>query len=104
MAAVLGNSQRYNVKVIVNADAHRPEDLQGKTGEAFKIVKDLGNSITWMSTLWVNKHRIKQLPTEANRCRDFLVIHLQNSSSTPDPGQEPSTGTGFLVIRLQVLE
>jgi hypothetical protein len=26
----------------VNADAHRPEDLQGKTGEAFQIVADLG--------------------------------------------------------------
>lgn len=32
----------YDVKVIVNADAHTPEDLQGKTGEAFQIVADLG--------------------------------------------------------------
>lgn len=31
----------HGVKVIVNSDAHRPEDLQGKTGEAFKIVNDL---------------------------------------------------------------
>ena len=32
----------YDVNVIVNADAHTPEDLQGKTGEAFQIVADLG--------------------------------------------------------------
>jgi histidinol-phosphatase (PHP family) len=33
---------QYNVQVIVTADAHRPQDLQGKTAEAFKIVNDLG--------------------------------------------------------------
>ncbi|MDA0789232.1 MAG: histidinol-phosphatase [Proteobacteria bacterium] len=32
----------YPVQVIVNADAHRPADLQGKAGEAFSIVTDLG--------------------------------------------------------------
>jgi len=32
----------YDVQVIVNADAHRPDDLQGKTSEAFDIVDQFG--------------------------------------------------------------
>ena len=32
----------FDIKVIVNSDAHRPEDLQGKTAAAFQIIEDLG--------------------------------------------------------------
>ena len=43
----------HNVKVIVNSDAHRPSDLQGKTGEAFQIVNDL--DLTHMDVTCVGK-------------------------------------------------
>ena len=43
----------HNVKVIVNSDAHRPSDLQGKTGEAFQIVNDL--NLTHMDVTCVGK-------------------------------------------------
>ena len=34
-------ASNHNVRVIVNSDAHRPSDLQGKTGDAFQIVNNL---------------------------------------------------------------
>lgn len=36
----------YDIHVIVNSDAHRPEDLNGKTEEAFDIVKSFNLKVT----------------------------------------------------------
>jgi len=35
-------ASQFDVKVIVNSDAHRPEDLQGEAGAAFQIATDFG--------------------------------------------------------------
>ncbi|HIG39635.1 MAG: histidinol-phosphatase [bacterium] len=41
----------YDVKVIVNSDAHRPEDLQARTGEARKIAEDLQLNFMDLTTI-----------------------------------------------------
>jgi histidinol-phosphatase (PHP family) len=41
----------YDIKVIVNSDAHRPVDLQNRTGDALKIATELNLTMMDVSTI-----------------------------------------------------